>query len=591
MKKNITINMCGRLYQIDEDACNLLQKYIESLRSSFGRQEGGDEIVDDIEARIAELFDELKKDGIEAITIDDVKAIITRIGEPEQLTGEEEKENAGEETRSAGQKMYDNFRSRTAGKRLFRNPKDRMIAGVLSGLAAYTNTDAVIWRIIAVILFFFYGVGLIAYIVLAIVVPVAVTEDDFRQMQGEGGAQSDTAGPRTSNRKLFRNPNDKMVAGVLSGLAAYTNTDVIIWRILAIVFTFFYGIGLILYIVLAIILPEAITPEEKLRMRGREVNPQNLADAVTDKEPVRHHGLLASLFSVLLKIVIIFAVGIAVIIGIALCVVFLSVLVVLVAAISLPVDGDMACTLQTMGFAEIWHENPLVLYAFLVSLLALLLIPIYSIIHMLLSFGGKVKAMGVVQRIVFIVLWIAALCCFVPCCIYIVHAHNSKFENISYKNESYDNSNIEDSNSCLSYVDENSVMELRDSVAGDSAAYRFQSFENVEPGVYRFTCKARSLGKGVCVYLLNVDGTRLQQEIPVTVNAENNSPKGAKKKKRAADSAKNTDEWVDVAIDDVRVAERGKVTYGVCLGENHTGIKCDWRDYSVKDFKLERVGV
>ena len=116
-------------YQIDEDACNLLQKYIESLRSSFGRQEGGDEIVDDIEARIAELFDELKKDGIEAITIDDVKAIITRIGEPEQLAGEEEKENAGEETRSAGQKLYDNFRSRTAGKRLFRNPKDKMIAG------------------------------------------------------------------------------------------------------------------------------------------------------------------------------------------------------------------------------------------------------------------------------------------------------------------------------------------------------------------------------------------------------------------------------------------------------------------------------
>ncbi|MBQ3771265.1 MAG: PspC domain-containing protein, partial [Bacteroidaceae bacterium] len=341
MKKNITINMCGRLYQIDEDACNLLQKYIESLRSSFGRKEGGDEIVDDIEARIAELFDELKKDGIEAITIDDVKAIISRIGEPEQLAGEEEKENAGEETRSAGQKMYDNFRSRTAGKRLFRNPKDKMIAGVLSGLAAYTNTDAVIWRIIAVILFFFYGVGLIAYIVLAIVVPVATTDEDFRQMHGEGTPQYESSRSRTSNRKLFRNPNDKMVAGVLSGLAAYTNTDVIIWRILAIVFTFFYGIGLIAYIVLAIILPEAITPEEKLQMRGREVNPQNLADAVTDKEPVRHHGLLASLFSVLLKIAIIFAVGIAVIIGIALCVVFLAVLVVLVAAISLPVDGDM----------------------------------------------------------------------------------------------------------------------------------------------------------------------------------------------------------------------------------------------------------
>ena len=90
MKKNITINLCGRLFQIDEDAYEMLQHYIESLRSSFGREEGGDEIVDDIEARIAELFDELRQQGIEAVTIDHVKDIITRIGEPEQLTGGDE---------------------------------------------------------------------------------------------------------------------------------------------------------------------------------------------------------------------------------------------------------------------------------------------------------------------------------------------------------------------------------------------------------------------------------------------------------------------------------------------------------------------
>ena len=84
MKKNITINLCGRLFQIDEDAYELLQQYIESLRQSFGREEGGEEIVNDIEARIAELFDELRQKGIEAITIDHVKNIITRIGKPEE---------------------------------------------------------------------------------------------------------------------------------------------------------------------------------------------------------------------------------------------------------------------------------------------------------------------------------------------------------------------------------------------------------------------------------------------------------------------------------------------------------------------------
>ena len=91
MKKNITINLCGRLFQIDEDAYELLQQYIESLRQSFGHEEGCEEIVNDIEARIAELFAELKQQGIEAITIEHVKDIITRIGKPEELKGEEER--------------------------------------------------------------------------------------------------------------------------------------------------------------------------------------------------------------------------------------------------------------------------------------------------------------------------------------------------------------------------------------------------------------------------------------------------------------------------------------------------------------------
>ena len=64
MKKNITINLCGRLFNIDEDAYELLQHYMDTLRSYFAKQEGGDEIADDIEIRIAELFDELKQQGI-----------------------------------------------------------------------------------------------------------------------------------------------------------------------------------------------------------------------------------------------------------------------------------------------------------------------------------------------------------------------------------------------------------------------------------------------------------------------------------------------------------------------------------------------
>ena len=79
MKKNITINLCGRLYQIDEDAYELLSQYLDALRNYFKKQDGGEEIANDIEERVAELFDNLKVQGIEAITIEHVQDIIQRI--------------------------------------------------------------------------------------------------------------------------------------------------------------------------------------------------------------------------------------------------------------------------------------------------------------------------------------------------------------------------------------------------------------------------------------------------------------------------------------------------------------------------------
>ena len=188
MKKNITINLCGRLFQIDEDAYEMLQHYTESLRASFGKEEGGEEIADDIEERIAELFDELKQNGVEAITIEHVKDIITRIGEPEQLKGEDEEQNSGhryDSFRSAAEGVFDNVRTRTAGKRLYRNPNDRMVAGVMSGLAAYTDTDVTWWRLGIVLLVLFYGFGILAYIILAIVLPQANTPEERLQMEGK----------------------------------------------------------------------------------------------------------------------------------------------------------------------------------------------------------------------------------------------------------------------------------------------------------------------------------------------------------------------------------------------------------------------
>ena len=85
MKKNITINMFGVLYAIDDDACQLLEQYIDNMHRYFDKREGGAEIADDIEHRVAELLNELKDQGVEAISIEHVQQIIKRIGNPEQM--------------------------------------------------------------------------------------------------------------------------------------------------------------------------------------------------------------------------------------------------------------------------------------------------------------------------------------------------------------------------------------------------------------------------------------------------------------------------------------------------------------------------
>lgn len=333
MKKNITINLCGRLFQIDEDAYELLQQYINSLRSSFGKQDGGEEIVDDIEERIAELFDELKMNGTVAITIDHVKDIITRIGKPEQLAGEDEKQNSTkgdgwDAARSAAKNFCDNVRTRTNGK------------------------------------------------------------------------------------KLYRNPNDKMVAGVMSGLAAYTGTDATWWRLGMVVFTLFYGVGILAYIIMAVVLPQANLPEEKLKMQGIEVTPQNLAGVVVDHdEPSPHkEGWLREAFSIIMKLIIGFFFVIAIIVATSLAIALLGVLLGVIFALLMPASNivTLPFALGDISFAEMWRAHSLMFIGFILSLLTVLFIPIYAIIHMLLSHSKKIKPMGITQRVVCIALWLLA---------------------------------------------------------------------------------------------------------------------------------------------------------------------------------------
>ena len=114
MKKNITINLFGQLYAIDEDAYELLKKYEDTLRAYFSKQEGGDEIADDIEHRVAELLSELKEQGYEAICIEQVQDIIGRIGNPEQMGSDENESETDQAEGTTGDNNYQTTEQKAA---------------------------------------------------------------------------------------------------------------------------------------------------------------------------------------------------------------------------------------------------------------------------------------------------------------------------------------------------------------------------------------------------------------------------------------------------------------------------------------------
>ena len=103
MKKNITINLFGTLYNIDEDAYQLLDNYLQSMKRYFGTRDGGEEIADDIEHRVAELLWEKKEQGIDAISIEIIKEIIGKIGNAEEIAGEQQAENDERKTENGEQ--------------------------------------------------------------------------------------------------------------------------------------------------------------------------------------------------------------------------------------------------------------------------------------------------------------------------------------------------------------------------------------------------------------------------------------------------------------------------------------------------------
>ncbi len=178
MKKTFTINISGNVFHIDEDAYEKLQKYLQMLNRHFGTNEEGREILQDIEARIAELFNEKIKEGKEVIIDLWVDEVIARMGKPEDFMdtdAEEEKPAPPEQT----------TQNRTK-RRMYRDPDRRVFGGVCGGMGAYFNIDPVFMRIIFFLLFFVIGpFNVLLYFILWIAVPKARTTAQRLEMRGE----------------------------------------------------------------------------------------------------------------------------------------------------------------------------------------------------------------------------------------------------------------------------------------------------------------------------------------------------------------------------------------------------------------------
>ena len=176
MNKTVNINLAGTFFHIDEDAYGKLQRYLAAIRKSLSDPQGSDEIIKDIEARIAELFSEKLEKSTQVVTLKELDEVIAVMGQPEDYMVDEEIFEDAPPRR----------KSRSSTKQLFRDEDNKVVAGVSSGLGHYLGIDAVWIRLFWVLFTVFSsGIFVLIYILFWIIVPAAVTTSDKLRMTGE----------------------------------------------------------------------------------------------------------------------------------------------------------------------------------------------------------------------------------------------------------------------------------------------------------------------------------------------------------------------------------------------------------------------
>ena len=285
MKKVININFQGRILPIEELAYENLKNYIDTLRTYFDKEEGKDEIINDIECRVAELCEDRLKKGAVCITEDDIELIIESIGRPADFEAQDgfEAQSASDYSDNSSNDSWTSERP----KRLYRDEQNKVLGGVCSGIANYFGLEPLLVRILWI---FLIGVNILGYLILWIAVPSSSVKE-------VGGVK----------KRLFRDIDNKIIGGVCSGLAKYFGIQVWIIRVLFLIpfirfvfnfrhlhlfqfwdtpdfpnfldITFSPG-SVFVYIVLWLVLPEAKTSADKLEMVGEKVDLNSIKNTI-----------------------------------------------------------------------------------------------------------------------------------------------------------------------------------------------------------------------------------------------------------------------------------------------------------------------
>ena len=251
MKKTFTISLGHSVFNVEEDAYDILKMYLDSIKNYFQKMENDSEIISDFELRIAENFSSKLSSGKQYINLSDVKEVIQIMG---SLDDFQEIYDDDDQTEDVKEEKKEN-------NKLYRDSSNRIIAGVCSGIAEYFKIDPIIVRIL-----FFIAVplNLIVYIIFWIGIPSKDFDPDLRKI-------------------LYRDKENGVIGGVAKGLSNYLKIDANIIRVIFLVSLFFGGAGLLFYLLLWFFTKEAKTIGEKMNMSGFNVNLSNIEDFIKKK--------------------------------------------------------------------------------------------------------------------------------------------------------------------------------------------------------------------------------------------------------------------------------------------------------------------